>query len=401
MGPAHSLNGVGTQVNSTVVKQAHRAWCGHDGEPHRAPARVNLIGEHTDYTGGLVLPMASEFHTVAVLSLRGDRMLRLNSVNYKEERELSLDALAPTQSGHWSEYAFGVAWALRQKGIDFGGADITLDGDVPLGAGLSSSASVESAVAMALLQHAGARLPLEQLAVVCRSAENDYVGAKSGIMDQFIVLGGIVDRAMLLDTRSLTYDLLPLPKGVRIVVCNSMVQHSVATGDYGNRSDETKAAAAAIAALGNGLTIRDASVDDLARLPSDTPAAVLRRGRHIITENARVLAARDALHAGDMIRFGELLNEAHASFRDDFEASAPEVETIVAIARRQPGCYGARITGGGFGGCTVNLVEESKVDAFLQAVRAEYLHETGLDPQCFVCTAADGALALEAKESAQ
>lgn len=275
---------------------------------------------------------------------------------------------------------------------------MSLTGDVPLGAGLSSSASVEVATAMALLDHAKAELPLEKVATLCRRAENDYVGAKSGIMDQFASAGCVVHRAMLLDCRSLAHELLPLPDEVRVVICNSMVKHAVATGEYGDRSAEVLAGQEVLRRERPGVeSLRDATVEDLEACRDKMSVASYKRCRHIITENARVLKAREALLAKDMARFGALMVEAHASVRDDFAASCEEVDILVTIANGQEECFGARITGGGFGGCSVNVVRTEMAKEFVVTVRQQYAAKTGIRADCFVCTPSDGAFALVKK----
>jgi galactokinase len=374
--------------------RTHRQRFGTEGRAFAAPARVNLIGEHTDYTGGFVMPMAIGFRTVAVVSPCEDGRAVIFSENYADEATYEIASLERKPRGHWSDYPVGVLWALRQEGLSLGGFSLSLKGDVPLGAGLSSSASVEVATAMALLAHAGAELSLEKLATTCRKAENEYVGAKSGIMDQFIVAGGVAHRAMMLDCRSLRFELLPLPDSVRVVICNSMVKHAVATGEYGDRRDEVETGQAVLRREKGIELLRDATLADLEACKDKMTAASFARCRHIITENARVLKAREALLAGDMDRFGTLMVEAHASFRDDFAASAPEVDTLVEIALSQPGCFGARITGGGFGGCTVNVVKQEAAERFVDAVQREYRVATGIEAECFVCEPSDGALAL-------
>src|SRR5215475_10716231 len=233
-------------VEMEKVLRSHRERFGVDSRSFSAPARVNLIGEHTDYTGGLVMPMAIGFRTVAAISPRGDGRAMFFSENYGEEVCFEATALGRSPRGHWSDYPAGVLWSLRQEGVDVGGFSMTLAGDVPLGAGLSSSASVEVAAAMAMLAQAKVSLDLRTLARLCRRAENEYVGAKSGIMDQFVVAGAVEHRAMLLDTRSLEFELLPLPEEVRVVIANSMVKHAVATGEYGDRRDEVEAGQAVL-----------------------------------------------------------------------------------------------------------------------------------------------------------
>ena len=375
--------------------RSHERRFGVDGHMSAAPARVNLIGEHTDYTGGLVMPMAIDFATVTVISARTDGKYVFYSENFDEEMSFESGSIEWGARGHWTDYPMGVVWSLQQEGVAVGGFNMTLAGDVPVGAGLSSSASVEVATAMSLLALAGVMLPLEKIATLCRRAENEYVGAKSGIMDQFVVAGAVAHRAMMLDCRSLEFELLPLPDGVLVVICNSMVRHDVAGGEYGDRSDEVMAGQEVLRRERPGIELlRDATIEDLEACRDKMTAASFARCKHIITENGRVLAAREALLSGDMTRFGELMVEAHASMRDDFAASCEEVDVLVEIAVRQAGCFGARITGGGFGGCTVNVVSAERSEEFVEAVRREYAAKTGIAAQCFVCAPSDGAVAL-------
>ena len=390
------------KVDREEALRVHRQRFGQVGRVFAAPARVNLIGEHTDYTGGFVMPMAIDFKTIAIVSPRQDGRAVFYSANYEEEAVFDDARLQREPRRHWSDYPAGVLWSLQQEGIFPRGFNVSLAGDIPLGAGLSSSASVEVATAIALLDLAGVKLPLERVAPLCRRAENEYVGAKSGIMDQFAVAGCVAHRAMLLDTRVLKYEQLPLPDEVSVVICNSMVKHAVATGEYGDRSNEVMAGQAVLQRERPGVAmLRDATLEDLEACRSLMPVASYKRCRHIITENARVLKAREALLQGDMNRFGALLAEAHASVRDDFEASCAEVDVLVEIANQQEECFGSRVTGGGFGGCTVNVVREGEAERFVAAVRAEYLAKTGIAADCFVCTPSDGAFALASKDGGE
>ena len=390
------------KVEEEQALQIHQQQFGQRGHASAAPARVNLIGEHTDYTGGLVMPMAIGFHTIAVISPRHDGRAIFYSANYKEESSLEIASLERAPRGQWSDYPAGVLWAIQQENVAIDGFSMTLAGDVPLGAGLSSSASVEVATAMALQHHAGAKLPLEELATLCRRAENDYVGAKCGIMDQFVVAGAVAHRAMLLDCRSLTFDLLPLPEHIRVVICNSMVKHAVATGEYGDRRDEVEAGQAVLQRERPGVNLlRDATLEDLEACKKMMPASSFMRCRHIITENQRVTAARQALLQEDMKRFGALMIDAHKSMRDDFQASCAEIDMLVEIAMQQPECFGSRITGGGFGGCTVNIVRAEAAEQFVATLREQYAAKTGIDAQCFVTAPSDGALALAVDGGAQ
>jgi len=388
-------------VEKEQALRVHRQRFGRVGQIFAAPARVNLIGEHTDYTGGFVMPMAIGFRTVAVVSAREDGRAVFYSANYDEEISFEIASLKRAPAGRWSDYPAGILWSLREEGVAIGGFNMSLTGDVPLGAGLSSSASVEVATAMALLSHARMELPLEKVATLCRRAENEYVGAKSGIMDQFAVAGCVANRAMLLDCRSLRYELLPLPDAVRVVICNSMVKHAVATGEYGDRSAEVEAGQAVLRRERPGVELlRDATLEDLEACRDLMSAASFKRCRHIITENQRVVEAREALLHGDVERFGALMVAAHVSVRDDFAASCEEVDVLVAIAMRQAECFGARITGGGFGGCTVNVVRADAAEKFVATLLGEYAATTGIEADCFVCAPSDGAFALAKKGGA-
>lgn len=386
------------KVEKEQALHLHRQRFGAEGRIFAAPARVNLIGEHTDYTGGFVMPMAIEFQTFAIVSAREDGRAVFYSTNYDEEVGLEIASLTRKPSGSWIDYPVGVLWSLREGGVAVDGFNMTLAGDVPVGAGLSSSASVEVATAMALLDHAGMELPLERVATLCRRAENEYVGAKSGIMDQFASAGCVANRAMLLDCRSLGYEQLPLPAKVRVVICNSMVKHAVATGEYGDRSSEVLAGQAVLRRERRGVELlRDATLEDLEACRNIMSESSFKRCRHIITENRRVMEAKEALLRGDVARFGALMVEAHASVRDDFAASCEEVDELVEIAMQQAECFGARITGGGFGGCSVNVVRAEAAEEFVATLKREYAAKTGIGADCFVCTPADGAFALAEK----
>ena len=352
-----------------------------------APGRVNLIGEHTDYNDGFVLPMAIDRDILIMLRPRDDRMARLWSLDFAQEAVFALDAIAPDPTAPWSNYVRGVAWALAEKGITLRGMDAAIHGAVPIGAGLSSSAALEVAAGLALLASSGQSLPLPALALACQRAENEFVGNRCGIMDQFISALGRAGHALLLDCRTLEQEHVPLPAGYRIVIANSMVRRALVNSAYNERRAQCEEAARA---LGVG-ALRDA---DEAMLESAKPRLsdrVYRRARHVIAENTRVLQAVDALRRGDAATFGALMDASHASLRDDYEVSCRELDALVEIARRQPGCLGARMTGAGFGGCTVNLVQSDVVGAFVPALREGYRAATGHTADIYVCDAADGA----------
>ncbi len=365
----------------------------------QAPGRVNLIGEHTDYTGGLVMPAAIDFNTVAAVSPSGSSKSALYSVNFTRVFEFDATAQPGSARHDWTDYPVGVLWSLRERGIVPPQFNMTLDGDVPLGAGLSSSASIEVAVAFAALALASRTLPLTDIALACKRAENGYVGAQSGIMDQYIACCGVKDHALRIDTRDLSSHAVPLPADVRLVICNSMVKHSHAGGAYNQRRAEVDEGTHALRAFdpahrGDTWELRDATVADLEAARSRMSPNAFLRCRHIITENERVEEASTALEAGNLARMGKLMGEAHASYRDDFAASCPEVDLLVELANQQPGLIGARLTGGGFGGCTVNLVEAEHAGQFRERIHDAYLDRSGIDADIYLCQAAAGASEL-------
>jgi galactokinase len=366
-----------------------------------APARINLLGEHTDYTGGFVLPMAINFSTVAEISARHDGLYSFESKRFPEKFEISLDDRSASR-GTWSDYPVGVLRMLQDRGIETPAFDLKLGGDVPLNSGLSSSASVEVASAVAMLAHAGVTLDAKEIALLCQRAENDYVHSPCGIMDQFVVTAGHAGHAMLLDTRSLTYELLPLLPKTHIVVCNSMVKHSIATGEYGVRRREVEDGQRVILkAFPHIQSLRDATLADLEACREQMSQESFKRCRHILTDNARALAARDVMIAGDSVRFGELLLTAHASQRDDFACSCDEIDFLVDTAASLDGCFGARMTGGGFGGCTVNLVKDENAEKFAEDLRTRYRERFNITAETFICEAVDGALLRNATALAE
>ena len=364
----------------------------------QAPGRVNLIGEHTDYTGGLVMPAAIDFNTVAVVGPAPGGRSVIHSVDFKKEFEFDASVL-PEPKHDWTDYPAGVLWSLRQSGVVAPQFAMTLQGDVPLGAGLSSSASIEVAVAFAALALAGKSMSLTDVALACKRAENGFVGAQSGIMDQYIACCGVKGHALVIDTRDLSSRAVPLPADARLVICNSMVKHSHASGEYNKRRAEVDEGSHALRAANPKIhELRDATLADLEKARGSMSENAFRRCRHIITENARVEEAAEALAAGDMRRMGQLMYEAHASYRDDFAASCPEADLLVELAAAQPGIIGARLTGGGFGGCTVNLVESAYAEAFRKGIHAAYLERAGIDADIYLCQAAGGASELPVPE---
>ncbi len=370
-----------------------------------APARVNLIGEHTDYTGGLVLPLAIPFFTHATVEPSAEGTYRFRSERFRGEHvESPEDRRGPAKD--WSDYPVGVLRELEKKGMQPAPFALSLRGDVPLGAGLSSSASVEVATAFALLQFMGEEMAPEEIALLCQRAENHFVGAPSGIMDQTVIVLAEEGCALLLNTRTLEHEAVPMNRGVlaetAIVVCNSMVKHSIGGGEYGKRRQQVEEGQAAVIAAHSKLRdLGDAAESDLEDVRGGISPEAYKRCRHIITENARVRLMRTALEAGDAEEAGRLMLLAHASERDDFECSVEEVDFLVDEAAKLPGCYGARLTGGGFGGCTVNLVRKDAVADFTEQLRAAYMGRYRIDAEVFVCQPVDGALRRAQKAASE
>ncbi|MGA8284483.1 MAG: galactokinase [Candidatus Sulfotelmatobacter sp.] len=357
----------------------------------QAPGRVNLIGEHTDYNDGFVMPAAIGFCTRVAIAPRHDRKLVVRSENFAEQLEFNLDSLPAKGSGHWSDYVIGVAKTLSNAGSTLAGANLLVEGDVPQGAGLSSSASLEVAVGYALLDLAGDPIDLRKLALLCQKAENEFVGARCGIMDQFISSHGQNGHALLLDCRSLEYRPLPLGDEARLVICDTMVRHSISGGEYNRRRAECEAGVRCLAAhLPDVGALRDVTINDLATCGGDLPETIMRRCRHVISENARVLQAASALERKDLETFGILMRESHTSLREDFAVSCAELDSMVELAGQAPGVYGARMTGGGFGGCTINLVRKDCVAEFKTRIANGYRSSTGRAADIYVCSATNG-----------
>jgi len=358
----------------------------------RAPGRVNLIGEHTDYNDGFVMPAAIDLSVYVRIWARDDRKLAIRSENFGDQIEFDLDEPYPHRRGHWSDYAVGVAVTLERAGHRLRGAHLQIRGEVPLGSGLSSSAAVEVATACALAANSHLTINRRELALLCQRAENEFVGARVGIMDQFVALFGEEQRALLLDCRSLEFKLLPLPDTVKLVICNTMVKHALASNAYNERRAQCEAGVEYLAErLPNVKALRDVTIEDLRQFGRDLPEVVYRRCRHVISENARVLLAGEALERHDLHRFGELMEQSHRSLRNDYEVSSKELDLMVELAKKAEGVYGARMTGGGFGGCTVNLVDAEKVDEFQRRIANEYHRITTLKPEIYICEAANGA----------
>ena len=359
-----------------------------------APGRVNLIGEHTDYNEGFVLPLALTRGTIAAGLPRTDRTFRVVSCNLDGAMEtFSLDAPRPTARKGWIDYVEGVARALESRGVRLTGADLALDSDVPTGAGLSSSAALELAVALALSSLSGSPdIDRKTLALAGQQAEHESVGMQCGIMDQYIAALGQVDHALLIDCRTLEARAIPARlAGAVILVTDSGVKHELAGSAYNDRRRDCEDSVKLLAPHIPGIrALRDVSVKRFAELEPLLPEQLRRRARHVVGENARTLAAAEALAAANLPELGRLMNASHASLRDDYEVSCEEVDVLVHAAQACPGVYGSRMTGGGFGGCTVSVVEQSALAAAQERIAAEYQRGTGLTPTFLVTTAGQG-----------
>jgi galactokinase len=385
---------------SDLLVARFREMFGTSARVFRAPGRVNVIGEHTDYNDGFVMPAALEFYTWVAAAKREDRVLEAYSAHFGQKIRLSLDELAGPPRRHWSDFVRGVAAVLQNGGYKLAGANLVIHGEVPLGAGLSSSASLEVAIALALGSVSRIDVSRVDLAKLCQKAEHEFVGTRCGIMDQFVAVYGASGHALMLDCRSLEYQLLPMPHNFRLVVCNSMVRHELASGEYNLRRADCEEGVKLLEPHLSGIrALRDVEVADLEAWKDVLPATVYRRCRHVVTENQRVLAAAKALQSGEVDRFGGLMYQSHASLRDDYEVSCRELDLLVDLASSRPGVYGARMTGGGFGGCTVNLLRAEAVDSFKEHVLRAYEEATGIIPEIYVCEPGQGAQAWPDKEA--
>ena len=378
-------------MNSSQLAQRFREYFGAEPKLFSAPGRVNLIGEHTDYNDGFVLPAAIGYRTQVAISSRSDGKLVIRSEQVAESFESDLGTLPMEGLGLWSDYVIGVAVMLIQREFSLPGANILVDGNVPIGAGLSSSAALEVSSALAFMSLIGASLPLPEVAKLCRKAENEFVGAKVGIMDQFVSCLGKAGHAVLLDCRSLEWRLVPIPATVRLVICNTMVKHALSTGEYNLRREQCEEGVRLLSKKYSGIrALRDVSLEQLESSRSLLPEVVYKRCAHIVHENQRVLEAETALAAGDLNVFGSLMRQSHQSLRDLYEVSCEELDMMVDSAEGLPGYWGGRMTGGGFGGCTVNLVDAEAAPVFAEKIANRYYARTKIHADVYICSPVDG-----------
>ncbi len=358
----------------------------------RGPGRVDLLGSHTDYNDGFVLPAAVNLDVWAAVKKRSDKSFKVYSENFATMVEFTWDNIPYDKQATWSNYVRGVVFFLKESGIDFGGVDMLIDGNVPIGSGLSSSAAIEMAVGFALQVLWGFDISGPDLALIGKSAENKFVGVNTGIMDQFTSRLGKKDHALFLDCRTMEYELVPLDTVKhKLLVCDTGKRRGLVDSEYNTRRSQCEQAAAMFAEWKPGVThLRDVTIDDFLQFKDRLPEDIRKRAEHVIYENDRVLKAHDFLKNGNLAAFGELMNESHESARSLYEVSCFELEEMVSAARGIAGVLSGRMAGAGFGGCAVALAEDEAVPEFLSRVPKIYQEKTGLTPSIYVCTAEDG-----------
>jgi len=358
----------------------------------RAPGRINLIGEHTDYNDGFVMPAAIDFATWVAAEARTDRKIIAHSMAFNSMVEIDLDELNGKDGAPWKRLIKAVASALSKERTPIVGANLIIEGDVPMGAGLSSSASLEIALAVCLTALSNLPVSRNAIALAAQAAEIESTGARVGIMDQFVSMHGEAGKVLLLDCRSLEYQTSPLPNDLEFVICNTMIKHSIAGGEYNRRRAQCEEGVRVLRnVMPSILALRDVTLNQLENHKSGLSDVVYRRCRHVITENDRVLEMSKALKQGDEATIGRLMRASHESLRDDYEVSCPELDIMVDAAARHPALVGSRMTGGGFGGCTVNLVRRGRAQEFIEHVSTAYRNATGVIPDIFVTGTTDGA----------
>ena len=376
----------------------HETFGGAAAHLVRAPGRVNLLGEHVDYNDGFVLPAAIDRATYIAFSPTGTNLSTLAAVDFNQRASFSPQTIRSKNQAdgsplpEWAHYPAGVMWSLNEDQLETNGINAVYASDVPRGSGLSSSASVEMAFILAWQTISDWTLPPMQRALLGQKAENQYVGVNCGIMDQFASACGVENELLLLDCRSLDWKTIPLPEDVAIVIADTTVRRKLTSGEYNKRR---AACEEAVRLLKQDLpyiqSLRDVSVQEFNRLADKLPEEVSKRARHVVEEIERSNQAEALLEAGNIQHFGELMNQCHASLRDFYEVSSPELNAMASIAQSLDGCYGARLTGAGFGGCTANLVAREKADEFARTLAVRYEAETGLHPEIYITRASNGA----------
>lgn len=371
-----------------------QALYGQAAQVFSAPGRVNLIGEHTDYNEGFVLPMAIERRTYVAGAANGTDRIRVKSLTLGQSAEIELPSPGPKRRGSWVDYVEGTARALIDRGVPVVGCDLLIDSNVPAGAGVSASAALELSVGIALAMLGGTQEPDRvELALAGQAAEHQYVGTMCGIMDQYIAAMGQNGAALLIDCRSLQTRTVPIRlNGVSVLICDTRVKHELSSSEYNLRRAECLRGSNILAKSLPGVrSLRDVSVSDFEAHAAELPGVVRSRCRHVVTENARTLAAVEALSAGDLATMGKLMSASHVSLRDDYQVSCEELDVAVDIAAAQAGVYGSRMTGGGFGGCTVTLVDDAALEPVGTAIKAAFAARGWTEPELFASTACEGA----------
>jgi len=383
-------------MNTKELKQAFIALYGEGDaqiQAYFAPGRVNLIGEHTDYNGGYVFPCALSFGTYLLARKNNSRKVRFATTNFDHRGEVLLDEPFEKEGKSWINYPLGVISELRKEAKEIEGLDMLYSGDIPNGAGLSSSASIEMVTGTALNDLFGFNIEKMDLVKIGQNAENKFVGVNCGIMDQFASGMGAKDHALFLNCETLDYEKVPLVlDGVKIVIANTNLRRGLAESKYNERRSECDTAVEEISKVKPIPNLSRLSLDEFMELSANiTDEVVKRRAHHVISENDRTLRAISALNAGDLEEFGQLMNQSHDSLRDDYEVTGKELDTLVEEARKIPGTIGSRMTGAGFGGCTVSLVKEDSIDAFISQVGEKYQAKTGLKADFYIAEVGDGA----------
>ncbi len=377
------------RLTPAAVREMASARLGGPVRLFRAPGRVNLIGEHTDYNLGFVLPAAIDRYTYVAARPRAGRELRMASAQFPETFSLSLDQLKPLRG--WGNYLAGVADGLQTQGLPLHAAELFVTSEVPYGAGLSSSAALEISTGLALASLSGASFDPLHLVRAGQHAEHAFAGTQSGVMDQFISTFARAGHALRLDCRNLEWELVALPAGCALVICNTGVKHELAGSEYNQRRQECETGVDLLRRDRPEIaSLRDVTIAELTAHQADLPPVIFRRCRHIVTENQRVLDAGRAFHDGDFARLRRLFSASHASMRDDYEISCRELDLMVAAAEAAPGFLAGRMTGGGFGGCTVNLVRPELVEPFRSATAQAYAQATGREAEIIATPAAAG-----------
>ena len=357
----------------------------------RAPGRVNVIGEHTDYNLGFVMPAAIGLYCSVGIAPRSDRELHIYSSQFDQKAVVDLDSPSLAPRSDWTDYVVGTAVALEKSGYKLRGANLVVSSDVPLGSGLSSSAAIEVSTGFALLSISDRAIDRKQLALACQRAENEFVGARCGIMDQFISAHGLAGHALMLDCRTLEAVALPLPDKVQLLVCNTGVKHSHAAGEYNARRQQCEEGVRLLSSEIAGIqSLRDLDSAQLHLHKNVLPGLIYSRCHHVVTENERVQRMARALEKADLPAVGTLMADSHRSLRDDYQVSCPELDIMVEIAAGLPGVIGARMTGGGFGGCTVNLVDAQAAESVRRSLVEQYEARTRIRSETYVLTATDG-----------